>query len=689
MARVRSTARVEYEGDEAEGLETVPISEAMQRSGLVTSDKIPSDDAGQAEQTIAETEEEENEETDPEDDYRIAMPSKPSHLDFGKSTVSKADLSKMVKSGFFSENQKKLLRFGGEETTPKPEKDEIVIFKSFLKAGLRFPLHGIIAEVLKRFGIYFHQLTPNAIVRLSVYIWALRSQAVEPFADSFCRVHELHYQTKARKDGLHDNFGCYNFAYRKTTKFPVISYRSKWAAGWKSEWFYVKIDDDKEKLVQSPLELIFGETRPRCNMTPEGPTQQAIDEFRIIAEHIGTRDLVQEFLAFKVFPSLKEWEMPKLKGKKKEGELVRLPYYFKFKKYFKTPCQEWLDTIEVMCNEILGNYSKKEDQLMTAAFGTRPKRRLNRVLDALGFEYPDYDNLNKNAGGQKRKRTTEASNKDEEDTPKKKISKKKKASSPKRKMSDGEKSPASPSATDVEAILKVMTESMPAKLSPLGPQLTKFFQKEKEPERMKKTTKVKRQRMIGVTEVIDKTPPRASAQKTPAAAEETNIEITPSEVAVAEAASAEDLNLESTIEHIDKILPNMAAEEATTATEEAVTAASGKGKETADEDSEDKAFTFQNLVGQELSEAEVEELKEYAKSCGYKPGALLFGGIDDEKLNCIWDQTGARIIGTLSKSIGFPKLETDISRYRRQHIVGSLFYSNFKVNNFSRDFYCF
>jgi hypothetical protein len=212
MARVRSTARVEREGGEAEGSETIPISEAMQRSGLVTSEKIPSADAEQAEQTTAEAEEENIEETDPEDDYRIAMPSKPNHLDFGKSTVSKADLSKMVKSGYFSESQKNLLRFGGEETTPKPEKDEIVIFKSFLKAGLRFPLHGIIAEVLKRFGIYFHQLAPNAIVRLSVYIWALRSQAVEPFADSFCRVHELHYQTKARKDGLHDNFGCYNFA---------------------------------------------------------------------------------------------------------------------------------------------------------------------------------------------------------------------------------------------------------------------------------------------------------------------------------------------------------------------------------------------------------------------------------------------------------------------------------------------
>jgi hypothetical protein len=54
----------------------------------------------------------------------------------------------------------------------------------------------------------------------------------------------------------------------------------------------------------------------------------------------------------------------------------------------------------------------------------------------------------------------------------------------------------------------------------------------------------------------------------------------------------------------------------------------------------------------------------------------------DEKLGCLRDQTGAKVIGTLSKSIGFPKLETDISRYRRQHIVGSLFYSNFKVKTF-------
>jgi hypothetical protein len=86
----------------------------------------------------------------------------------------------------------------------------------------------MIGEVLKKFEIYLHPLTPNAIVRLSVYIWALRSQGMSANAKGFCRVDELHYETKARADGLHKNFGCYNFAYRKDMKALVVGYRTKW-----------------------------------------------------------------------------------------------------------------------------------------------------------------------------------------------------------------------------------------------------------------------------------------------------------------------------------------------------------------------------------------------------------------------------------------------------------------------------
>jgi hypothetical protein len=86
---------------------------------------------------------------------------------------------------------------------PEPKDDEVVVFKRFFRVGLRFPLYDMIGEVLKHFEIYLHQLTPNAIDRLSVYIWALRSQGMSPNAETFYRVHELHYQTKARADGLH------------------------------------------------------------------------------------------------------------------------------------------------------------------------------------------------------------------------------------------------------------------------------------------------------------------------------------------------------------------------------------------------------------------------------------------------------------------------------------------------------
>jgi hypothetical protein len=318
----------------------------------------------------------------------------------------------MMKLGYFGEAESKLVRFAGEEVILEPKEDEVVVFKSFFRAGLRSPLNVMIGEVLLNFEIYLHQLTPNTIVRLSVYIWALRSQGMSPDAEAFCRVHELHYQTKARVDGLHENFGCYNFAYQKDTKAPVLSYHTKWPTGWKSEWFYMKANEKKrEKLttmVMSPLTLSFEITRPLCNMQLGSPCQLAEVEFRVVAEQISTRDLVQEYFANRTYPTSSGWGMPKRKEVGKKHGLVRLAYRFKFEKQFKKPCKEWLDMIETMCNEILGNYTKNEDQLMTIAFGTRLKRRLNRVMDALNFDYPDYEKLDKGVEGVKRKKRLSA-----------------------------------------------------------------------------------------------------------------------------------------------------------------------------------------------------------------------------------------------------------------------------------------
>jgi hypothetical protein len=117
------------------------------------------------------------------------------------------------------------------------------------------------------------------------------------------------------------------------------------------------------------------------------------------------------------------------------------------------------------------------------------------VLDAIGFEYPDYERLDKGAEGQKRKRVAGALNKDDEDQSKKRkqkfeakvlASKKRKDSIPEQKSIDEEeKTSATSSDAEIEEILKVMTETLPVKLSPLGLHLMKLFHNERSPQKQR------------------------------------------------------------------------------------------------------------------------------------------------------------------------------------------------------------
>jgi hypothetical protein len=89
-----------------------------------------------------------------------------------------------------------------------------------------------------------------------------------------------------------------------------------------------------------------------------------------------------------------------------EGGLVRLKYTFRFREKFDEPNDDWLKCIEATSDELLGAYSKAEDNTMSAAFGDRGKKRLDRVFDAIGFVYPDYRYPLR---GQGKKRKTAAS----------------------------------------------------------------------------------------------------------------------------------------------------------------------------------------------------------------------------------------------------------------------------------------
>jgi hypothetical protein len=85
------------------------------------------------------------EDSDDSDDYDVESgdedsedrPWRPSHTIFRKSTIKQSQIDAM-KGRYFRDTS--IVRVGGDSTTPAPEENEVVVYRSFMKAGLRFPL---------------------------------------------------------------------------------------------------------------------------------------------------------------------------------------------------------------------------------------------------------------------------------------------------------------------------------------------------------------------------------------------------------------------------------------------------------------------------------------------------------------------------------------------------------------------
>jgi hypothetical protein len=113
--------------------------------------------------------------------------------------------------------------------------------------------------------------------------------------------------------------------------------------------------------------------------------------FRLSLLFHWDKGLVQEHMAYRIWPLLADWEVPKESiSNPHEGGLVRLKYTFRFRDQFIEPNDDWLKSVETTSDDLLGLYSRAEDNILSVAFGNRKKKRLNRVFDAIGFMYPDY-----------------------------------------------------------------------------------------------------------------------------------------------------------------------------------------------------------------------------------------------------------------------------------------------------------
>ena len=106
------------------------------------------------------------------------------------------------------------------------------------------------------------------------------------------------------------------------------------------EWFYVKNDlkarEDIKEVIMRPIWSRFGLRKPKVEIDDAAEACQKA--FNNVCSFIGPRDLIQEHIAFRVWPLVESWEMSKEKiTNSSEGGLVRLKYTFRFEDKFDEP----------------------------------------------------------------------------------------------------------------------------------------------------------------------------------------------------------------------------------------------------------------------------------------------------------------------------------------------------------------
>jgi hypothetical protein len=159
---------------------------------------------------------------------------KPRTYFIGWFLMTQADLDVLRLEGCF---ELRICRLPGKETTPKPRKNESVVFRDFFTAGLRLLVSKKFADILAAYNVQIHQLTPNSIPQVLKVLWACRTFGGDNDIETFVRHFEINSARKVitvEDEEKEAQYGCCTFQTWRAGKnqTPVElapTYKNKWA----------------------------------------------------------------------------------------------------------------------------------------------------------------------------------------------------------------------------------------------------------------------------------------------------------------------------------------------------------------------------------------------------------------------------------------------------------------------------
>ncbi|KAK1683313.1 hypothetical protein QYE76_044161 [Lolium multiflorum] len=152
-----------------------------------------------------------------------------------RSKISNQDDNLMKKLGLTK--KKDALRFPNEESYPSPPIEYRVSFVDHLIRGLSAPIHDFLHGLLFVYGLQLHQLTPNSILHVSIFITICECfLGVQPNWALWKRIFCL------RRNGSHNiayNIGGVVICVRPDVEYFDVKFPDS-VQGWRKRWLYVR-----------------------------------------------------------------------------------------------------------------------------------------------------------------------------------------------------------------------------------------------------------------------------------------------------------------------------------------------------------------------------------------------------------------------------------------------------------------
>jgi hypothetical protein len=255
---------------------------------------------------------------------------------------------------------------------------------------------------LDAFSVKIHHLSPTSFLEVSKFIWIMKTFGCNLSADAFARFFELVIVPDVIKvddrQFYEAHYACCTFNTRRQNTRKGITRiqitpccKTNLSEDWSSYWFYVKVDmsaisgyEGPTHPLSSPIEALTAVNTAEFNHRAVG-IKSCENAFHLASTIIGGRDIVEEFVAARIWPISYGWAPIEIAHFNVNWATQQVPLpKFGVKLREGQSAEDLMLEIKRRVTLMIGEYTMNEYKAYKAL--VKHKRKINRVFSEVCWD---------------------------------------------------------------------------------------------------------------------------------------------------------------------------------------------------------------------------------------------------------------------------------------------------------------